>query len=147
MAKMPVRNLHETDSEKRIVVLAVSPREEDQHALRAACAHTTWNVFTTKTIAETLDLLRRKFVPVILCERDLPDGNWTDLQESLAGFDPAPALVVTTRNADDYLWAEVLNLGGYDVLARPFKLRELVRVVSLAWHQWHDGALATFAVG
>src|SRR5215831_19972571 len=116
MAKMLLRNLPETDTEKRITVLAVSPREEDHHALRTACAHTTWNVFTTKMIAKTLDLLRRKFVPVILCERDLPDGNWTDLQESLANLDPAPSLVVTARNADDYLWAEVLNLGGYDVL-------------------------------
>jgi DNA-binding response OmpR family regulator len=146
MAKMLPKNA-ETDTEKRIAVLAVSPREEDHHATRTACAHTTWNLLTTRTIAEALDLLQHKCVPVILCERDLPDGNWTDLQESLASLDRAPSLVVTARNADDYLWAEVLNLGGHDVLARPFNLRELVHVVSLAWHHWHDGALTTCAAG
>jgi DNA-binding response OmpR family regulator len=130
MAKMLPKNIPETDTEKRIAVLAVSPREEDHHALRTACAHTTWNLLTTRTIAEALDLLQHKCVPVILCERDLPDGNWTDLRESLASLDRAPSLVVTARNADDYLWAEVLNLGGHDVLARLFNLRELVHVVS-----------------
>ena len=37
-----------------------------------------------------------------------------------------------TRTADEHLWAEVLNLGGYDVLAEPFERDEMVRVVTSA---------------
>jgi DNA-binding response OmpR family regulator len=51
---------------------------------------------------------------------------------------PTP-LIVTSRLADEKLWAEALNLGAYDVLAKPFDLSELVRSVNLAWlHWWHQ---------
>lgn len=141
------KSVPEAETADRIAVLAVSPRDEDHRALRAAFAHTAWTLFTAGTIGDALDLLRRHKPPVILCELELPDGKWTDLQDALASSGRAPSLVVTSRNTDESLWAEVLNRGGYDVLARPFNLGELVRVVSLAWHHWHDGAPAGCAVG
>jgi FixJ family two-component response regulator len=44
-------------------------------------------------------------------------------------------LIVTSGLADAHLWAEVLNLGGYDVLAKPFDDQEVQRVVAGAWRQ------------
>jgi DNA-binding NtrC family response regulator len=35
--------------------------------------------------------------------------------------------------ADEHLWAEALNLGAYDVLAKPFDPTEVVRTLSQAW--------------
>ena len=46
------------------------------------------------------------------------------------------ALVVTARLADDQLWAQALNLGAYDVLAKPFDEQEVIRTLSLAWIHW-----------
>lgn len=43
-----------------------------------------------------------------------------------------PKLIVASRLADERLWAEVLNLGGYDLLVKPFVADEVQRVVSLA---------------
>jgi DNA-binding response OmpR family regulator len=37
--------------------------------------------------------------------------------------------------ADEYLWAEVLNLGGYDLLAKPFRDPEVKRVLAAALRQ------------
>jgi DNA-binding response OmpR family regulator len=37
-------------------------------------------------------------------------------------------LIVVSRLANESLWAEVLNLGGFDVLALPFDREELERV-------------------
>ena len=53
-------------------------------------------------------------------------------------FTPDGLLIVDTvlsmsRLADEALWAEVLNLGGYDLLASPFDPIEVDRVVTLAW--------------
>jgi hypothetical protein len=42
-------------------------------------------------------------------------------------------VVVTSRLADDYLWSEVLNLGGWDVLAKPFREQEVLYVLDSAW--------------
>jgi hypothetical protein len=55
----------------------------------------------------------------------------------LQGQARPPNLIVSSRLADDRLWAEVLNLGGYDVLARPFNRVEVIRVVQAAWRAWN----------
>jgi len=41
-------------------------------------------------------------------------------------------LIVTSRNADDRLWAEALNMGAYDVLSQPFERVEVARAVESA---------------
>jgi hypothetical protein len=47
-----------------------------------------------------------------------------------------PRLIVFSRNADDRLWAEVLNLGGFDLLATPFREEEFVFAIGSAWLDW-----------
>jgi len=76
--------------------------------------------------------------PVLLCEETLPDGSWKDLL-ALCQCAANPAyLIVTSQFADDRLWAEVLNVGAYDVLAKPFQSKEVFRVIGLAWRHWTD---------
>lgn len=75
---------------------------------------------------------------VVVCEQQLPDGTWKDVLEiSGAMHHPAP-VVVTSRLADERLWAEVLNLGGYDLLAKPLDRREVFRTMNLAWQHWKN---------
>jgi DNA-binding response OmpR family regulator len=42
--------------------------------------------------------------------------------------------VVVSRNADERLWAEVLNLGGYDLLLKPYNANEVRRTIRGACH-------------
>jgi DNA-binding response OmpR family regulator len=54
---------------------------------------------------------------------------------------PATATVVLvglTEPDQDYLQAEGLNLGAYDVLARPFDRADVMRTVCLAREQWRN---------
>ena len=37
------------------------------------------------------------------------------------GISRAPCLIVTSRLADDRQWAELLNAGAFDLLAKPFE--------------------------
>jgi hypothetical protein len=50
----------------------------------------------------------------------------------LQGLAKPPQLIVTSRTADESLWAEVLNIGGYDVMALPFERLEVERVIASA---------------
>jgi DNA-binding NtrC family response regulator len=77
-------------------------------------------------------------MPVVICESCLPDGNWKDILSQVAVLPDAPRLIVTSREPDESLWAEVLNMGGYDVLATPFEKDEVIRAVSWAWQSWED---------
>lgn len=83
-------------------------------------------VRTAKSFEAACEYLSGGGSPVVICERSLPDGDWKDL------LGKTPRLIVTSRVTDEALWAEVLNLGGYDVLAQPFDELEVRRVVALA---------------
>ena len=73
---------------------------------------------------------------LVLCDRDLFPGSWKEILHGIKRMSNPPLLVVTSRLADEQLWAEALNLGAYDVLAKPFEVTEVNRVLSLAWLHW-----------
>ena len=70
---------------------------------------------------------------VVISEVCLSDGHfWKDLLLELQRMEDPPPLVVADRLADERLWAEVLNLGVYDLLATPFDAKEVLHAVSTA---------------
>ena len=124
---------------RRVTVLAISPFARDHVFLRNTFSHSKWRLRSVGSLREAREYLRHDSRYVVICEKDLPDCTWKDILEELAVLEEPPPLIVTSRLADERLWAEVLNLGGYDVLAKPFDPLEVVRVVSLAWrHLWNN---------
>ena len=117
-------------------MLSVSGREEDHITLGHIFSHSNWQLHSVHNLGDACEALRRERVAVAICEQDLPDGNWKHLLAELIRCELPPVLVVTSRSADDCLWAEVLNLGGCDVLAKPFDAKEVVWAVSMAWNDW-----------
>jgi DNA-binding response OmpR family regulator len=120
-----------TPPESELVVLVVNPHKDDLLSLRGVLP-SNWTLYIAGDAVEAKQILGQASVPVILCESELPDGNWKDLLAAVAGLRNPPLMIVTSRLADEYLWAEVLNLGGYDVLAKPFNLIEFIQVLSMA---------------
>ena len=128
------------DSRASVTVLLASPLEEDHSSLRGILRRSRWRLFGTGTYDEALALIRRHAVPVVICERTLPDGDWKTLLAAMANMPHRPQLIVSSRLADHHLWADVLSLGGYDLLMTPFDAAEVSRVVFLAWHSTRRGA-------
>jgi DNA-binding response OmpR family regulator len=73
-------------------------------------------------------------------------GGWKDLLESTQSLSNPPLLIVTSRHADERLWAEALNFGAYDVIAKPFYPIEVIRIVSLACLRWRQRATTASSV-
>ena len=121
-----------------ITVLAVSSSTEDTALLRAIFTHSRWRLFQATSAAEAISFLNANPMPVVLCDADLPDRTWRDVLVDLASLPNPPLLIVASHKADDQLWAEALNLGAHDVLAKPFRAREVFQSVSLAWRRWKD---------
>jgi len=84
---------------------------------------------------EALPLIRRHWPNVVMCEQFLGDGTWRDLLDDIQAGPHSPMLIVCSLLADDRLWAEVLNIGGFDVLMKPFHAKEVNRVVHMAARQ------------
>jgi DNA-binding response OmpR family regulator len=86
-------------------------------------------ILTTDTCRGASHLLHRGRISIVICESNLPDGTWRDMMNCVGTSSEKPILIVTSRCADEYLWAEVLNLGGFDVVAKPFNMEELRHVL------------------
>jgi DNA-binding NtrC family response regulator len=118
---------------ERPKLLSVSADAEDHSVLQRMLSGQGLLVAAVSSCREALDFLSREKACVIFCESSTKDGTWRDLLFPISTAAEAPPLVVTSRLADDYLWSEVLNLGGWDVLAKPFRQQEVLYVVDSAW--------------
>ncbi|MGA3075565.1 MAG: response regulator [Bryobacteraceae bacterium] len=123
-------------SQKVVQVLLISPFDEDHQHLRDILKHSNWQQHDARSQSESFDFLRENVTPVVICESELPDGNWQDVLAQLGRMRHPPLLVVTSRLADDRLWSEALNMGAYNVLAKPLNMKEVFHVVGLAWLSW-----------
>jgi DNA-binding response OmpR family regulator len=129
-----------------VTLLSVGLVEEDHDSLEgilkfSKCDLTPkceWKLNACHTLASALTALKKGRVPVVVCESDLQSGTWKEVLEELSTLPDPPFLIVTSRLADERLWAEVLNLGAYDVLAKPFDSAEVTRIFSMAWLRWKD---------
>jgi DNA-binding response OmpR family regulator len=123
-------------------LLAVGSDHEDLFCLRSICDGVGWTLREARTLEEALARLNQDPIPVVLCQQDLPDGSWTELLHATEKLEKPPHLIVWSRQADNYLWAKVLNLGGCDVLATPFRVTEVVHAVRMAVLRRSRGATA-----
>lgn len=115
-------------------VLLVSPESNERLALQAILQSAECRTFACGRCRDADDLIQ--FATVVISEDSLPDGSWQDVLRTVQALERPPALIVTSRLADNRLWAEVLNLGGYDVLAQPLRAQEVMWAVRSAQHQW-----------
>ena len=114
----------------------MSSREEDHRDLEAILAHSDWELHRACGCSEALTAIRERCPAIVICERELPDGNWKDILDEARLLPEAPLVIVASRLADAFLWAEVLNLGGHDVLSKPFDQQDVTNSVGLARDRW-----------
>jgi DNA-binding NtrC family response regulator len=110
------------------------------------CPDCRFEVMTAENVDAALRTLENVRIPVVLCEREVGKDTWKTLLARVAQMEETPFLIVASRSADEFLWAEALNLGAYDVLARPFEASEVMRTLSLAWLRWNEAERPRLAV-
>jgi len=131
-------------SNARVTVFHIGPKDHDLRALAdildrtdwKMCPGTRWTLKAAEDVPFAAARLRNEKVPIMICEQDSPAGNWKEVLQSMGSVASPPMVIVTSRTADEYLWAEALNLGAYDVLSKPYHPAEVMRVLSMAWLHW-----------
>ncbi|HZT32605.1 MAG TPA: hypothetical protein VFA33_22135 [Bryobacteraceae bacterium] len=92
--------------------------------------------------AEILEAVERAGTSVVILDHDLREVDWRGLVTVLGEAQCSPALVLASRLANERLWAEVLNLGAFDLIPWPFEEGEVVRVVDAAVRESRRNARA-----
>lgn len=122
----------------KITVLFVSSFEGDHAALLSILKMPEFRLLRTRGVRQAMAALERRNIGVIIAECKLKGCCWKDTWMALQQivWRPLPRLIVAASSGDEHLWNEVVRLGAYDVLAKPFECSEVLSVVTDAWEQW-----------
>src|ERR1051325_10083992 len=96
-----------------------------------------WSILPVRTLQEAMRALAQRPFALVICETWFPDGDWRDLLSHLNSQKTALNLVLVAPH-DPKLAAELMNLGGYDVLEEPLERAECLHVFASARDNW-DG--------
>jgi DNA-binding NtrC family response regulator len=95
-----------------------------------------WSILPVRTLQEAMRALAHQNIPIVICEPRFPGGDWRDLLSHLNSQKSAPNLVLVAPH-DAKLAAELMNLGGYDVLEKPLDRAECLHVFASARCNWN----------
>ena len=101
----------ETNPTRTVTVLSVSPLAEDHSSLQAIFNHSKCELYRADCLASAQAVMSRREIGVVICECNLSPGTWVDMLEAARLSPKSPSLIVTSRLADDRLWAEALESG------------------------------------
>ena len=129
-----------------ITVLSLSPAENDHAVLEQTFKDSSLTLYPncrlklqpSPTLASALAVLRSHRVPIVLCDRDAQPEAWREVLQASKSLPAPPCVIVTSRLADDRLWAELLHDGAFDLLAKPFDKSTVIRIVHSAWIHWQN---------
>jgi response regulator RpfG family c-di-GMP phosphodiesterase len=107
--------------EQSVFALLVGDLGCDRLLMYEVFRQTGWRLIEARTRRQALKRLRSDPVQVVVAANDTPNWGWKAVLNDLRHLNPPPQLIVTSRTADEGLWSEVLNFGGYDVLAQDRK--------------------------
>ena len=141
----PSSSLGVWSPEEPVLILHITCVEEYHVSLRRILHLPDWQLHHIPQCREARKFLMTAPVAIVLSDALLADGDWKILLQETRLLAEPPPLVVASRLADERLWAEVLNLGGHDVLAMPFDAHEVQRVMESAVRAsgYHNMSAAT----
>jgi DNA-binding NarL/FixJ family response regulator len=115
------RNTPAPIQEARIGVLALSIPLIDRFLLERLGERHSWSLRIADSPREGFHLASQRHFEVILCDRHQPGYPWREVMDRLAEISPRSCILLVSPVNDDYLWGDVLQHGGYDILIRPLR--------------------------
>ena len=108
-------------AEPRLNILALSMSLDDRLLLEQLAKRRDWTLRFTHSPQEGFTLATQSHFEVVLCDRNQYGYPWREVIDRLASISPQSCILLVSPVKEDYLWRDVLQQGGYDVLARPLR--------------------------
>lgn len=116
----------------RTSALLATQSDEDARIAARTLTDLGYYVRRVQSYREAIREMNKCRFTLVLTDVHLGDGSWKDLLSQTAEMVDPPRLMLLAGGVDPALCAEAVNLGAYDVLARPLDGGELRRVGELA---------------
>ena len=120
-------------------VLLASERDDDYRTLQALLQNTKWTLVRPLSWGEVSSFCDRLVNPVVLVDRHFQGSDWRFTVASLLNTTASCCLILLSDVSDSYLWNELVQQGGFDVLARPFEKVSVHRTLAFAQKHFEAG--------
>jgi DNA-binding response OmpR family regulator len=113
------------------LIVFVSSSGADAQAFRQIVGSSGQLVVNVPDLCGAIAVIERRRPDLVVCDTEIEgEGSWRNLLE-MRQIDGMLSLMVVSPDPDDCLRADVLNLGGLGVLARPFRSEEVKRFIEI----------------
>ena len=119
-----------------VPIVALIRDGQDRDLLELIGLRDRLDIHFCDTCDEAWNAANRLQSPVVICGRDVPGIEWPDAVRILASAVPRPCVILTSPVTDSYMWKEIVERGGYDVLATPLRDADASRSIRLALSYW-----------
>ena len=122
-----------------IPLLLASERDDDYRTLQALLQNTKWTLVRPSSWGEVSNFCDRVVNPVVLVDRHFQGSDWRFTVSSILNNKESCCLILLSDVSDPYLWNELVQQGGFDVLARPFEKVSVHRTLAFAQKHFEAG--------
>jgi DNA-binding NtrC family response regulator len=120
-------------------LLLISPGESDRLLLQKAVPATQWHLTHVHTCEEALAVMASVLVPVVICDEKAAAGDWRQAVKCVI-TSPHPAPILLASDAYDWrVWVDLIEHGGFDVVAKPFDGVDVQGKLQRAFKHWKEG--------
>lgn len=118
------------------VVLVITTDAGDRAALPPYLENPRYLLRFAGSAVEAARVLRENPVAVVVMEAQVANATWRDLMDAIRRSGGHSRLIVFDPRADEALWVDVLDGGGFDVILKPGGGRQLRDSVQTAFADW-----------
>jgi DNA-binding NtrC family response regulator len=118
---------------QKIPVLIVTSRTEDVAELRSILEGTPWDLNDASHLEDPSAAIKGAAPPILLFDRNTAGGTWQVTMKRFIKSRRGVCAVLLSNVGDQYLWDEVVQHGGFDLLTRPFKKEQVLSTLMFAY--------------
>ena len=118
-----------------IVAVYVGAGSRDLDELNRIFQSRDWELWGLPSWEAVMAHSNAKYATHFIYDHDPADRSWVRALADTQALPHHPAFLLASRISEEALWVELLKLGGYDLLRKPFNELDVYRVIVLAWKQ------------
>jgi DNA-binding NtrC family response regulator len=118
---------------QKLPVLIVTSQMEDVDELRSILEGTPWDLSDASHLEDPSVAIKAAAPPILLFDRNTADGAWQVTMKRIIKSRRGVCVVLLSNVGDQYLWDEVVQHGGFDLLTRPFRKEQVLSTLMFAY--------------
>ena len=115
-----------------IKLLLITPDDDLYFSVHNVSIRCGWQLLRGRSVEQSLHTLDRFPARIVIYDWTPEDGDWRSAIDRLSARPDHPRILLASPVIDEYLWADVVTHGGFDVIHRCADPEQLIRTLRFA---------------